>query len=205
MALLTLATSLALSHAPDDLRIYCLDFGTRALRPLSAFPHCAGIVDAADDPGRLLLDLETVVSERKSRLASAGAVDWTAYRDRHVDDRRSPYLLVLIDNYGGLAQVHAELADRLMTLLRDGPATGLHVVMSADRMGALPSRLTALFEGVLVMRQAEATDLSSLTGLQGAELPTRLPLGRGFWRTRRAWEVQLARADLLPPGTFNRL
>ena len=47
----TLATSLALTHTPQDLHLFAVDFGSRALRPLRALPHCG--------PGGLFFATET--------------------------------------------------------------------------------------------------------------------------------------------------
>ncbi|GIV85372.1 MAG: hypothetical protein KatS3mg052_2379 [Candidatus Roseilinea sp.] len=42
--LLTLALSLAMDHTPEEVHLYALDFGARALNVLSAFPHTADVI-----------------------------------------------------------------------------------------------------------------------------------------------------------------
>ena len=192
-ALATLATSLALTHSPDDLRIYALDFGVHALRPLEDFPHCADVVGPADPAKcrRLFRLLEGIVAERKRLLGEAGAGDWTTYRAATAGDAH-PYVLLLIDSFAAFAEGHESLVDLLPALLREGRAVGVHVAIAGDQAGAVPMRVGGLIEGGLMLRQADAAELRALAGLRGDEVPKAMPPGRGFWRGAQALEVQVA-------------
>ncbi|HLZ25923.1 MAG TPA: FtsK/SpoIIIE domain-containing protein [Chloroflexota bacterium] len=202
MALTTLATSLCATRTPDDLHVYGVDFGAHALAPLARFPHCGGVIGAAEAGKirRLFRELGDLAAERKRLIGRAGAQDWTEYRRRREVGEQAPYVLLLIDNFSSFAEAHEGLLEQLAALLRDARAVGLHVAVGADQLRALPVRLAALFEGVLVLRQTEPGELGSLTGLRGAEIPTTLPRGRGFWRTTPPLEVQVAQPVDNVPG-----
>lgn len=194
MALAALATSLSLTHNPDDLHIYALDFGSHALDPLATFPHCGAVVGPGDDARvrRLFRMLGELLPERREALRKTGARDWSEYRGRQADRASAPYLLVLLENFGAFAESHEALVDQLPALLRDGLAVGIHFAVSADQLRSIPMRITSLIQGLIVLRQSDPTELPALTGLRRDEIPKAMPIGRGFWRAEEAFEVQIA-------------
>ena len=140
----TLATSLALTHSPQDLHLFAVDFGSRALRPLRALPHCG--------PGGLFFATETDRVRRLfryllgqvARRREAGIVSLRQQRASRTGTE-FPFTLVLLDNYAGFretfeneeqARSHEHLLDDLATLMRDGPAVGISFVLTATQIGA---------------------------------------------------------------------
>lgn len=192
-ALRTLATALALRSGPDDLHLYGLDFGSRGLGPLAALPHCGGIV-GADEPERIdaLLGLLTrAVDERKRMLASSGAATLSEHRGLTGD--RIPHLLVLLDNFGAFYTTYqnvdrGEQVDRLIRLIGDGRAAGLHFAIAADRRNAVPTSIAASISARVVLRLSDPDEYATL-GLPTALASASLPPGRAF---SAGDEVQLA-------------
>ena len=45
----TIITSLALTHSPDDMHVYILDFGGRAMTMLSDLPHVGAVVTSEEE------------------------------------------------------------------------------------------------------------------------------------------------------------
>jgi DNA segregation ATPase FtsK/SpoIIIE, S-DNA-T family len=192
VSLMTLATSLALTHRPDDLHVYALDFGPGLLRSLQALPHCGDVLGASDTIRirRLIHSLGDMVAQRQRRLGEIGAMDWVDAIERRGE--QGPFTLLLIENFGAFVEADEAVSDQLMGLLRDGRSVGLHAAISADQMRSVPSRLAGLFEGLLILRQSDTSEISSLTGLARDQMPREFPSGRGFWREAAAHEVQVA-------------
>ncbi len=192
-ALRSLVVALASSLAPTDLHVYGLDFASRGLIPLTVLPHCGGIV-TADDPERverLVTLLERIVRERRVLIGDAGASSLSEFRS---GGHRLPYVVVLIDGYGALYSTylsvdHGELLDRIGRLVAEGRSVGLHLVITADRRGAIPTALSSVVPGRLVLRMGDADEYASL-GLPTALGNSTIPAGRGFVDGGR--EVQLA-------------
>ena len=192
-AVRNLVVALAQRLGPTDLHVYGLDFASRGLVPLTALPHCGGIV-TADDPERverLVTLLERIVRERRVRIGDAGASSLSEYR---AAGNRLPYVVVLIDGFGALYSTylsvdHGELLDRLGRLVAEGRSVGLHLVITADRRGAIPTALSSVVPGRLVLRMADSDEYASL-GLPTALGNTTIPAGRGFVDGGR--ELQLA-------------
>jgi DNA segregation ATPase FtsK/SpoIIIE, S-DNA-T family len=202
----TLATSLALTHSPQDLHLFAVDFGSRALRPLRALPHCG--------PGGLFFATETDRVRRLfryllgqvARRREAGIVNLRQQRavaERGGIGTEFPFILVLLDNYAGFretfeneeqARSHEHLLDDLATLMRDGPAVGISFVLTATQIGGVLSGVENAAELRLVLRQKDPSDYSLVGRFERA--PSHVPPGRGFAAGPVPLELQIA----LPPS-----
>ncbi|HEX2324654.1 MAG TPA: FtsK/SpoIIIE domain-containing protein, partial [Chloroflexota bacterium] len=202
----TLATSLALTHSPQDLHLFAVDFGSRALRPLRALPHCG--------PGGLFFATETDRVRRLfryllgqvARRREAGIVSLRQQRavaERGGIGAEFPFTLVLLDNYAGFretfeneeqARSHEHLLDDLATLMRDGPAVGISFVLTATQIGGVLTGVENAAEMRLVLRQKDPSDYSLVGRFEKA--PSHVPPGRGFAAGPVPLELQIA----LPPA-----
>ena len=203
-ALRTLAAALAARTSPADVHIYVLDYGSRALAPLAALPHCGAWVDA-DEPDRTerLLALLTAEVTRRQRLLAAGGYGSLAEQRAAVAPADGPaYLVLLVDRYEAFLARHGEtdggrLVDVLDSLLRRGPAVGILPVLATDRSG-FSHRLAGTVATRIVLRQAEADQVSAY-GLHPKEVPHEMPPGRAV-AVPGGTEVQVALLDPDPSG-----
>ncbi|MEO7745933.1 MAG: FtsK/SpoIIIE domain-containing protein [Actinomycetota bacterium] len=179
---LSIALSLAVATAPDDLHLHVVDAASGHLKVLAALPH-TGTVLSHDEPRLVARLVDRLAREVRRRL----------------DEPRSPRptLVLLVDGWDALVESldaadHGRTSEALSALLRDGPAAGLHVVVTGHR-ALLTSRLTAVVPDRLLLRVSDTTDLL-LAGLPASAATSLLP-GRGV-RTRDGAAVQLALADV---------
>ncbi|MEP7088719.1 MAG: FtsK/SpoIIIE domain-containing protein [Nocardioidaceae bacterium] len=184
-SLRTLAGALADEVAVRDLHVYGLDCGNGALLGLGNLPHAGAVVSRTqvDRAGRLLSRLVGLVEARQALLGRGGFADLTELRDSLAADDRPPYVLFLVDRWDGFVSTLGEIdggvmTDQVMTLLRDGTAAGVHVVVSGDRQLVL-GRMSTLVENRLVLRLADRTDYSTV-GIPTREVPDHLPEGRAL-------------------------
>jgi S-DNA-T family DNA segregation ATPase FtsK/SpoIIIE len=154
-ALAALALASAAAEPPDRLHLYVLDMGSGGLKPLEALPHTGAYIGPAERARqiRMIRVLRGELNARKAggpgRGGHAGApARW----------------LVLIDNVGSLrAELEKDFAglavlDDLERIFADGPALGLHVLATGDRIGAMPSAWAALSRQKLLLRLADPGD-----------------------------------------------
>ncbi|MCU1409893.1 MAG: cell division protein [Rhodoglobus sp.] len=92
-------------------------------------------------------------------------------------------------------EYRAAVVERLAGLLRDGPARGLHVVLTAKRITADLQPLAALIPERLLLRHASKQDWL-LAGGEAQGFTASLPPGGGVWHGHR---VQVVAAPL-PAG-----
>jgi S-DNA-T family DNA segregation ATPase FtsK/SpoIIIE len=136
----TLMLSAMLTHTPEEMRFYCIDYGGGTLAPLAAAPH-VGAVAGRRDPHRaqrLLAEMLRLITFREQLFAEHAIDSTTAFRalagtgklppDTHTGD-----VLVIIDNWGA---VRAELEDAdaaAIEIAFRGLGVGMHLVLTANR------------------------------------------------------------------------
>ena len=116
-------------------------------------------------------------------LGRGGFADLSELRESLPAEDRPPFVLFLIDRWDGFVSTLGEvdngvLTDQVMSLLRDGTAAGVHVVVSGDRQLVL-GRMSTLVENRLVLRLADRSDYSTV-GISTREVPDALPDGRAL-------------------------
>ncbi|MDM7887894.1 FtsK/SpoIIIE domain-containing protein [Curtobacterium sp. RHCJP20] len=195
-ALRTLAASAARSLSSADLHVYAIDCGNGALASLQQLPHCGAVVQRTqvERATRLIDRLTRETARRHDVIAAASAADVTEQRLLAAPGQRLPHVLVLIDRWENFTTSLGEvdggaLTDAVQSLLRDGAAAGIHVVVSGDR-SLLSSRMSTLTDDKVVLRLTDRLDYS-LGGINHRKLPASIPPGRGF-RADSGTEVHFA-------------
>jgi S-DNA-T family DNA segregation ATPase FtsK/SpoIIIE len=178
MLLLRMVMALARAHSPAQLEITVLDFGSRSLRPLEALPHVGDVLTEDDEEriGRLFRMLKREMSRRKALLDGRKIGEL-----RRSDPAAAPPARVLIiDNYPAFARMEQD--DALAAIVRDGPALGIHVVLTANKPLDVRTRISGNIATVLCLQQADRGDYSVLVGRTNGLEPLPAP-GRGLVRT----------------------
>ena len=165
--LATLALSLAQMLDPTRVHIYGLDFGAAELGPLSGLPHVGAIIGASEH-------------ERQRRLLQRLRGELVRRRGLEPQARASlPRIVLLLDGYGGFVSEHGDLAgdelrDALARVWADGPELGIHVAISADRLGAVPTALASLAQQRLAFQLADVADYAQF-GILRRAIPQFVP------------------------------
>jgi S-DNA-T family DNA segregation ATPase FtsK/SpoIIIE len=113
-------------------------------------------------------------------------------------------VVVLIDDLDSLLrrfepEYQAEMVGALTTILRDGPASGVTLVATAQRMGAPLTALAPLFPERILLRFASRQEYIVAEGVARDHDP-QLPPGAGHWRGSRL-QVAVAPPAVQDPGT----
>ncbi|QTE28988.1 FtsK/SpoIIIE domain-containing protein [Pengzhenrongella sicca] len=190
----TIATSAAVTPRGGPVHVYALDFGSRGLDMLSELPHVGAVIDGDDDERvrRLLRFLRSTVDERAARYGALRADSVAAYRSLSgvVDE---PRIVLLVDGVGAFQEAYdvGPFTTPFATfeqIATDGRPVGVHVVVSADRPGAVPISIRSTLQRRLVLRQADQNDYGMLD-VAGDIVGPGSPPGRGILD---ALEVQVA-------------
>lgn len=148
-ALLSMATSLALTTSPADTHIYGIDLVGQGLGLLAPLPHL-GTVATRDDATalRILGWLSTEAAARRAIIARSGASDYASYRQ--VGGADLPRIVVFILGADRMF-LHGEgtsspMLAPMTTVVNEIAGTGIHVVFSGshpmlqNRLGVTASR-----------------------------------------------------------------
>jgi DNA segregation ATPase FtsK/SpoIIIE, S-DNA-T family len=154
MFIRSLITSLAASHAPDQLHAYVLDLGGRSLMPLAEFPHVGAVITPNESEAgyrerveQLLRELNDLV-ERRKQVFSEVQLDSLSEFNARYPERALPAIVLAIDNMTEFVEVFgAEIEgginglQRLTALTRQCKPYGVHIVLTAVQPSQIPAQL----------------------------------------------------------------
>ncbi|MDA8356982.1 MAG: FtsK/SpoIIIE domain-containing protein [Actinomycetota bacterium] len=190
----SLAVAAGLSVRGGPCHIYALDFGARGLDALAGLPHVGAVIPGDDTEltVRLLRKLRSVVDDRAARFSAVRAGTIGEYR-RLSDRTGEPRIFVLVDGIGAFRQAFDtgdanRSFDQFVSIVQDGRPVGVHVIVTADRVAALPSVLSSAMQQRVVLRMANESDLAVL-GVARDGFDEHSPPGRAF---RDGRELQVA-------------
>ncbi|HEY3438862.1 MAG TPA: FtsK/SpoIIIE domain-containing protein, partial [Actinotalea sp.] len=150
------------ADAGGPLHVYGLDFGSGGLAMLEPLPHVGSVIDGSDAErvSRLVRWLRDACDDRAARYAKARAGTIGEYRALTCRPDE-PRILLLVDGLSAFRDGYetqpgrAAVWSAFQRVVAEGRPLGVHVVMSAERPGALPSSLAGSVQRRLVMRQAD--------------------------------------------------
>ena len=178
-----LAASFTVRGGP--CHVYAVDFGARGLAMLEGLPHVGSVIAGSDAEriGRLITWLRGLVDDRATRYAAAKSGSITDYR-RLAKSPQEPRIILLVDGAPAFRQAYelgdrARLFDAFVSIATDGRPVGVHVVLSADRPGAIPSALASALQRRVILRLADEGDYG-LLGVPNDILTPTSPPGRGL-------------------------
>lgn len=186
----------------DAHEVHVLDMAAKSLQMLEVLPHVGSVI-AGEEHERitnLLKMLRATIDQRASRFADVRAGSLGEFRERS-GDVQTPRILLLLDGYGAFRQAYetgpySGLSDVFHSIVAEGRSVGVHVVLTADRPGAVPSSLAANLQRRVVLRLASEFDYASLD-VSGDMFTGESPPGRGLLGE---FEIQTA-----VPGGFSDL
>ncbi|MDR0782215.1 MAG: FHA domain-containing protein [Propionibacteriaceae bacterium] len=158
----SIAYHAAANAAQYRTEIYGLDFSTAGLAMLEDLPTVGAIIDGSDFErvGRVLERLIGILEDRSASYAQARAGSITQYRAA-TGKSAEARILLLVDGLSAFREKYevaastARTYNRFARLAIEGRAVGIHVVLTAERPGALPSSLGAAFGRRLILRQVD--------------------------------------------------
>ncbi|MPY57923.1 hypothetical protein FNH08_12310 [Streptomyces spongiae] len=197
----TMAGALARCHSAADVHLYGIDFAGGALSALGVLPHCGAVVPRNDTERleRLFARLEADLEHRQEQLTHHHAANLAELREIVPPAARPAHVLLLIDGWDALVDLIADhnggrQMDQLTRLLREGAASGLHIVATSER-ALLSGRSASLNDNKLLLRLNDRTEYLAV-GKRGQEMPDVIRPGQGW--TTEGTELQVA---LLGPGS----
>ena len=162
VVLRTLAAAAGITPRGGPVDVYGLDFGTGALKMLETLPHVGSVV-SGDDPERvvrLLRLIRTALEDRTTRYTAvnAGSIgDYRAIAGRPDE----PRILLLVDNFPQFRTEFETGSGRapwygvFQQILSDGRGLGIHVALTADRPGSIPTAISSTVQRRVVLRLAD--------------------------------------------------
>lgn len=198
-ALRTLISSLALTHTPEEVQFYCLDFGGGSLSAIADLPHVGGVATRLEQEmvRRMVAEITTVLESRERRFVRQGIDSMATYRARRArgempGDRFGDVFLV-IDGWSTFKTEYEQLEQTVTAIATRGLSYGVHVVVAATRWAEIRAALRDLLGTRLELRLGDPTE-SDVDRRAAVNVPQGAP-GRGLSRDKLHLLTALPRID----------
>jgi S-DNA-T family DNA segregation ATPase FtsK/SpoIIIE len=194
----TLMISLALTHTPEEVQFYCLDFGGGTLTGLSGLPHVGGLAGRLDPERvhRAMVEITSLIARRERLFADQGIDSMATFRQRRaagepLDDRHGDVFLVL-DGWGTVRQDYPDMIPVLAQIAVRGLGFGVHLVVTSARWGEIQSAVRDQLGSRFELALGDPVD--SMINMRAAATVPRIP-GRGLTAERLHFMTALPRLD----------
>ncbi|OZM70829.1 secretion protein EccC [Amycolatopsis antarctica] len=193
----TLILGLALTHTPDEVQFYGLDFGGGGIMSISGLPH-VGSVATRMERDRVVRTLEEVIQVmemREAAFAEHGFESMPAYREARrtgkINDAHGEVFLV-IDGWFTLRQDFDHLETKLTEIAARGLSFGIHLVVSSTRWSEIRPWLRDVLGTRFELRLGDSME-SEVQGRKAATVPNQP--GRGLTSSGFHFLAGLPRLD----------
>ena len=195
----TLIAALSLTHTPEQVQFYCLDFGGGTLTGLADLPHL-GSVATRLEPERLRRTIAEIVTllDHRERLFTKYRIDSMASYRRMSAAGQVPRdgfgdVLLVVDGWGTVRSDYEELEQRITQIAARGLGFGVHVVLSIQRWMEIRPALRDLVSSRLELRLGDPSE-SDVDRRAAANVPAGSP-GRGLSPDKLHFLSALPRID----------
>ncbi|MGI8679367.1 MAG: type VII secretion protein EccCa [Jatrophihabitans sp.] len=195
----SLITGLALTHTPEQVQFFCLDFGGGTLTGLSDLPH-VGSVATRLEPDRLrrtIAEVNTLLAAREELFTRHRIDSMTSYR-RAVAAGRVPRdgfgdLFLVVDGWGTVRSDYEAIEAAITQIAGRGLGYGVHVVLSIQRWMEMRPALRDLISNKLELRLGDPSE-SEFDRKVALDVPEGSP-GRGLSAHKLHFLSALPRID----------
>jgi S-DNA-T family DNA segregation ATPase FtsK/SpoIIIE len=189
-----------LTHTPDEMQFYCIDFGGGTLHRYASVPHVGSVAGRTDAEliGRTLEEIRSLIVERERLLRSMGIDSIADFRARRQSGllpagTRAADVFLVIDNWGAMRAEH-EYADQIVAeIAARGLGVGVHLIVTAGRWASIRPALRDSIGSRFELRLNDPTD-SDVNRRLAAQLPANVP-GRGLVHPGYQFQLVLPRVD----------
>ncbi|MER7699783.1 type VII secretion protein EccCa [Streptomyces sp. NPDC096095] len=160
----TLICSLALTHTPDEVQFYCLDFGGGGLAQLAGLPHVGGVAARLDPErvNRTVAEVMTVLAGREQFFVDHTVDSMASYRRRRAagefPDERFGDVFMVVDGWSTVRQDYDGLIGKFNELAARGLNYGIHLVVTTARWVELSAQVRDQAATRLELRMGDPMD-----------------------------------------------
>ncbi|WP_393061273.1 type VII secretion protein EccCa [Streptomyces sp. LN549] len=201
----TLIASFALTHTPQEVQFYGLDFGGGGLASLAALPHVGQIASRLDPERvrRTVAEVAGVLSRREEFFRDRDIDSVATYRRRRalgeLPGEAWGDVFLVIDGWGGFRTEYESLEPVVTDIAARGLGYGVHVVLSTARSMEVRAALKDQILGRLELRLGDVMD-SEFDRKVAGRVPAGAP-GRGQVVEKLHFMAALPRIDSVTDAT----
>jgi S-DNA-T family DNA segregation ATPase FtsK/SpoIIIE len=196
----SIIAGLALTHTPEEVQFYCLDFGGGTLASLAGLPHVGGIAGRLDAEriSRTVAEVRDMIAQRERTFAELGIDGMPTYRKLRargaVDDPFGDVFLV-VDGWSSVRADFEEQDVAIRQIAARGLSYGVHLLLTTGRWSDIHSSLRDQLGNRIELRLGDSID--SMIDMRAAAKVPRSP-GRGLTMDKLHYLATVPRIDGRP-------
>ncbi|MET9392334.1 type VII secretion protein EccCa [Streptomyces sp. NPDC006624] len=203
----SIVASFALTHTPQEVQFYGLDFGGGGLASVAGLPHVGGVASRLDPERvrRTVAEVYGIMTRREEYFRTSGISSIAEFRTRRargeISTTDQPWgdVFLVIDGWGNFRQDYDGLEPAVVDIAARGLGYGMHVILTASRSMEVRSNLKDHLMNRLELRLGDPMD-SEFDRKVAANVPTGVP-GRGQTPQRQHFMAAVPRIDGLSSDT----
>ncbi|MFV5996727.1 type VII secretion protein EccCa [Streptomyces sp. NPDC056231] len=197
----TLIAGFALTHTPQEVQFYGLDFGGGGMASVSGLPHVGGIASRLDPERvrRTVSEVYGIMARREEYFRSAGIDSIATFRrlrargDISVTDQPWGDVFLIIDGWGNFRTDYEGLEAAAVDIAARGLGYGIHLIVTASRSMEVRANLKDHLMNRLELRLGDVMD-SELDRKAAVNVPAGVP-GRGLTPEKLHFMAAVPRID----------
>ncbi|WP_431910276.1 type VII secretion protein EccCa [Micromonospora carbonacea] len=193
----TLILALAVTHTPEEVQVYGLDFSGGGLAAVAGLPHVGSVATRLerDRVVRTVEEVRQVLERREAEFVERGIDSVATYLTQRaagaIDDPFGHVFLV-VDGWYTVKQDYPDLEQRIGELASRGLSFGIHLVVTATRWSELRTWLRDLLGTKVELRLGDSME-SEVGSRKAATVPNQP--GRGITADGLHFLTALPRMD----------
>ncbi|KOX03872.1 secretion protein EccC [Streptomyces sp. NRRL B-1140] len=203
----SIVASFALTHTPQEVQFYGLDFGGGGLASVAGLPHVGGVASRLDPEKvrRTVAEVYGIMTRREEYFRTSGISSIAEFRTRRargeISTTDQPWgdVFLVVDGWGNFRQDYEGLEPAVVDIAARGLGYGMHLILTASRSMEVRSNLKDHLMNRLELRLGDAMD-SEFDRKVAANVPTGVP-GRGQTPQLQHFMAAVPRIDGLSSDT----
>jgi S-DNA-T family DNA segregation ATPase FtsK/SpoIIIE len=199
-ALRTIMLAGMLTHTPDEMQFYCIDFGGGTLHAYADAPHVGTVAGRTDIEaiGRTFAEIRNIIVYRERLFRRLGIDSIDEFRARRragrlPDGIRAADVFLLIDNWGALRTAMDWVDGVVPDIAARGLGAGVHLVLTTGRWQDIRPNLRDSIGTRIELRLNDPAE-SEVSRRVAQRIPSSTP-GRGLAGSGLFFQLVLPRLD----------
>ncbi|MFJ1643597.1 type VII secretion protein EccCa [Streptomyces sp. NPDC088258] len=197
----TIVSAFALTHTPQEVQFYGLDFGGGGLSSIAGLPHVGGMASRLDPERvrRTVAEVYGVLARREEYFRTSGIDSIATYRrlrargDISMTEQPWGDVFLLVDGWGNFRTDYEGLEQAVVDMASRGLGYGIHVILTASRSMEVRANLKDHLMNRLELRLGDTMD-SELDRKVAVNVPAGVP-GRGLTPEKLHFMAAVPRID----------
>ncbi|WP_280458244.1 type VII secretion protein EccCa [Nocardia carnea] len=196
----------AATHTPEQVQVYCLDFGGGSMAGLVGTPHVGSVAGRLDGDRvrRTIAELTSLMRLREERFAEQGIESMAEYRRRKFAALQQgiadPFpedafgdIFLVIDGWAAIREEFESLEPQINAIAGQGLSFGIHLLIGASRWAEIRPVVKDQIGTRIELRLGDPTD-SEMGRRVAHQVPVGRP-GRGLTADHLHMLIALPRLD----------